>query len=111
MKHDLTPPEPTGDQCAAHETFLGPDGHTYLATFYPQMGGYAGKCLVDLSEAVDDDGCFNVYVWHDGEFPFGEGSVRARRKPAVLHHCCASQFIEFGQLVQAQLAAQASRPF
>jgi hypothetical protein len=54
------------------------------------MDGYWAKCLVEPL-----DGCFNCYVWHDGEFPFGD------RAPVGLHHCDADQLIRFGQFVNS----------
>ena len=59
------------------------------ACWYPQMGGYSSKCIVHPHE----NGCFDAYVWHDGKFPFDETSGR---NPAMIHHCVADQFIEFG---------------
>lgn len=83
-------PKPTSEQCSAGE-ILEHDGKRYLATWYPQMGGYAGMCLVELSNKTK---CFDVAVWHDGEFPFETGD-----RPVILHHCDADQFIRFGALV------------
>lgn len=81
--------EPTTKECE-EQTIV--DG--MVAAFYPQMGGYVGKCLVE-PEPVNNgkDYCFNVYVWHDGEFPFSNG------KPRELHHCNAQQFKDFGYLL------------
>ena len=45
------------------------------------------------------DQCFEVYVWHDGEFPFDDSGDRGENGPAHLHHCMPSQFVEFGNLV------------
>jgi len=52
------------------------------------MGGYCGKAVAVLYK---DIGCFDVYVWHDGEFPFGDES------PTRLHHCDPGQFVRFGE--------------
>lgn len=81
------PPEPSGDACTNRERGEWRGAPT-LALWYPQMGGYSGKAV-----AVGPAGCFAVYVWHDGEFPF-EGEA-----PVKLHHCDARQFINFGQAV------------
>lgn len=85
-------PKPTEEQCSNSE-ILEHDGKRYLATWYPQMGGYVGMCLVDLSQQTK---CFSAAVWHDGEFPFATGE-----HPVILHHCDADQFIRFGELVRA----------
>jgi hypothetical protein len=84
--------EPTAEACSAGTlTTVVVNGERIegYATWYPQMGGYGAKALV-----IPSGGCFDVLVWHDGEFPFGDG-----RKPASLHHCDARQFIEFGEFV------------
>lgn len=75
--------EPTAEQCYAHER-VG----SGVATWYPQMGGYSSKAIV----VGDDD--FDVYIWHDGDFPFGDG-----RSPICMHHCDGAQFVEFGSLL------------
>jgi hypothetical protein len=83
-------PEPTPEQCERkHE--IEHMGRVFIACYYPQMGGYSSKCLVEPL-----DGCFNCYVWHDGEFPFGDD-----RAPVELHHCDADQFIRFGQFINS----------
>lgn len=70
-----------------------------FAAWYPQMGGYVSKCVIVPN---DDDSCFDVWVWHDGSFPFRDdgGWDGQHRSPAHLHHCDARQFIEFGELVE-----------
>jgi len=91
--------EPTCDECNRH-TIVDFDGHRWMAIWYPQMGGYAGMAWAEI-EAWSEDGppCFDILVWHDGEFAFsGEGQA-----PSRLHHCSAEQFIRFGETV---LAAQ-----
>jgi hypothetical protein len=61
------------------------------------MGGYVGRCVVLLGGSVDQNGnpggCFDAFVWHDGDFPFGDYA------PIELHHCDPEQFIQFGQAV------------
>ncbi len=93
------PPMPTGEQCEADARLPDYHGRRAYACWYPQMGGYCGKCVVLISEDAEVAGstCFDAYVWHDGEFPFHENDDI----PVRLHHCEPSQFIEFGKLVQA----------
>jgi len=104
--------EPTGDECNAKARVPIEDGtgRVAFAAWYPQMGGYVGKCLIVSSGESTPvpgtaagwvGGCFEVFVWHDGQFPFSDdpGDPDARQ-PRRLHHCSAEQFIEFGQLVQ-----------
>ena len=94
------PREPTPEECTANTT-VTIDGSEYTAAWYPQMGGYVGKCWVitdtplDIVGDGDDEACFTVLVWHDGEFPFGDDDGPPRR----LHHCAPSQFVRFGETV------------
>lgn len=90
----IYPPKPTGDQCQKKEIVYH-DGQPWLACWYPQMGGYTSCCLVSLDPKQGTDACFGAYVWHDGEFPFDA----VDGDPAVIHHCSAVQFIEFGLAV------------
>lgn len=84
--------EPTGEQCNTNATM--PDGTT--AAWYPQMGGYVGKAVA----RHDGHGCADVWVWHDGEFPFsGDDESRPLRSPVELHHCDGDQFVQFGQFL------------
>lgn len=87
---------PTAKECSAHATLEDVDEYgkarILTACWYPQMGGYGGKCLI----YANGSGCFDVYVWHDGEFPFTE----VGRAPTHLHHCDAQQFIDFGKFAQ-----------
>lgn len=78
--------EPTAEQCTVRAQ-VG-EGR---ACWYPQMGGYAAKAIV-----FPDSGCADVWVWHDGSFPFAgeDGS------PAVLHHCNGDQFVAFGEFLR-----------
>lgn len=90
-------PDPTSEQCNNNETVDLGDGQTGVAAWYPQMGGYVSHCVI-----VPDDGCLDVYVWHDGQFPFGDEPPpwpgMPHPSPVRLHHCSADSFIGFGQL-------------
>ncbi len=98
-----TPDEPTSEQCTNRAEVPGPnDAWQAFATWYPQMGGYVGKAVVCFGrQPARDDECFEVWVWHDGEFPFGSAEGR---RPALLHHCDPGQFVRFGEFVAARLA-------
>jgi hypothetical protein len=82
MGEPFIPREPTADECTRRAKVMD---HGW-AGWYPQMGGYVSKCV-----AVPAGDCWDVYVWHDGDFPFREG-----RPPRELHHCEPAQFVEFG---------------
>lgn len=93
-------PEPSAEQCYDHEPIALPDGRTAYALWYPQMGGYVSRCLV----AADGHGCFDAWVWHDGDFPFsGDNPYRETTSPRELHHCDPGHFIVFGRLVEELL--------
>lgn len=82
---------PTYDECNGH----APVGKGF-ACWYPQMGGYSGRAVVCRDEESD---CVEVFVWHDGEFPFDD----SERGPVWLHHCDIAQFIAFGETVSRLL--------
>ncbi|MET8985866.1 hypothetical protein ABZW49_10495 [Nonomuraea wenchangensis] len=83
--------EPTHEECTANARVALDDGTEGIACWYPQMGGYTAHALI-----VPDAGCADVYVWHDGDFPFGGDE----RPPVELHHCNGTQFVEFGKLLK-----------
>jgi hypothetical protein len=90
------PPEPSADNCE-NRTEGTWNGRRTRALWYPSMGGYVSKAVA--VDRADGDGP-DVYVWHDGEFPFTEGDRDwdgKPRSPAFLHLCDPDQFIGFGQ--------------
>lgn len=89
--------EPTGVQCTNRAAVALDDGSVAYACWYPQMGGYAAKAL------VIPGGCAEVFVWHDGDFPFLGSDVDPvhGRKPTRLHHCDGEQFVDFGQFLMS----------
>lgn len=84
----MTPREPTPEECSSRAKI----GEGW-ACWYPQMGGYVGKCVVVPSDGT----CFDAWVWHDGEFPFSANTSDCG--PTRLHHCDPEQFVRFGELV------------
>ncbi len=93
------PKEPTPEQCSTGAKLDDFDGCAAYACWYPQMGGYVGKCVVVIppDDQGDYDRCFDAYVWHDGAFPFSKDDPD--RSPVRLHHCVPSQFVRFGEFV------------
>lgn len=89
------PNEPTSDECNKHARVFETAAQFGHAIWYPQMGGYCGKgvAVFDKEWKVGKGGCIDVYVWHDGAFPFSEEDGL----PHVIHHCDPNQFIEFGE--------------
>ena len=93
--------QPTAEQCSTHEKVWEDEYQVGYAIWYPQMGGYVGKAIAlfdkgwcDLPSGARIGGCFDVLVWHDGEFPFDEG------EPRHIHHCDPEQFIDFGKKIE-----------
>jgi len=89
------PREPTADECSNHAII---ERHCW-AVWYPQMGGYVGRAVAKR----DESGCWDVWVWHDGEFPFtgSSGPYDDFKKPVLVHHCEPGQFIAFGQFLDS----------
>lgn len=100
------PPMPTGGECEALARLPDFNGRPAFAAWYPQMGGYAAKAVIVLMTDATEDGCFDAYVWHDGEFPFHE----VGDDPARVHHCSAGQFVEFGNEVLAMFKRVPAAP-
>ncbi len=99
----MKPTEPTADQCEANAKVFENDHVIGYAIWYPQMGGYVGKAVVLLDKEWSEQengcrfgGCFDAFVWHDGEFPF---SGEDGDQPVRLHHCDPEQFVDFGETV------------
>lgn len=94
--------EPTAEQCSNNTKVFESENQVGYAIWYPQMGGYVGKAVAILDKNWQEfdsgarmGGCVNVYVWHDGEFPFGEDE-----QPRELHHCDPMQFVHFGETLE-----------
>ncbi len=87
---------PSDDQIRDNAKVAEDEHEVAYACWYPQMGGYGGKCVVIFSKQSDElVPCFDALVWHNGKFPFGDD-----RAPREIHHCSARQFVEFGKCVQ-----------
>lgn len=91
--------EPTPEQCSEFAKVFDNGEFHGFAIWYPQMGGYCGKAIAVIEKSWTEyengsceGGCVDVYVWHNGNFPFHEGE-----NPAIVHHCDPQQFIDFGK--------------
>lgn len=105
MTDPTIPSQPTPEQCSANATVDGGAGRPGTAAWYPSMGGYVGRAVI----VVVDGDCTDVYVWHDGDFPFdGDDPYRETHNPRLLHHCNGQQFIGFGTLLE-QIQGEAYR--
>ena len=99
------PKEPTGADCDANALVYQDDNKVGYAIWYPQMGGYVGKAVALLDRQwfeyphSSEGGCIDVYVWHDGEFPFSKENNPGEAK--ILHHCDPEQFVQFGETLKA----------
>jgi hypothetical protein len=91
--------EPTAEECRAKAEVRLNEKLAGRACWYPQMGGYWGKAV-----AVVDEDCVDVYVWHNGDFPFSSdhpGWDGQPPNPALLHHCDGEQFVNFGKFLMS----------
>ena len=101
----ISPPsEPTSDECVSNAKVWEDEHEIGYACWYPQMGGYVGKCVVVFSKLHGDETsppCFTAWVWHNGEFPFSNDHSfdDPGKEPNRLHHCSSEQFNRFGDLV------------
>lgn len=86
--------EPTSEQCDAKARL----GYCIYACWYPQMGGYVSHCVVMINP--EESGCFEAWVWHDGEFPFTD--EYGGKTVGHIHHCDAQHFIDFGNFVRSK---------
>ena len=97
MKLPFDSKPPTGHQCDNNAVLHKEGSSVFMALWYPQMGGYIGKAI---AQVYGDNSCVNVWVWHDGEFPFVEGD------PRHIHHCDEDQFVKFASdIKKARLEA------
>lgn len=85
---------PTGEQCSSNAVVYEDESQVHYALWYPQIGGYAGCAVVIIYKGNRTSSCFDIYVWHDGEFPFTHGN------PAKLHHCDPEQLIRLGTKIK-----------
>jgi hypothetical protein len=93
--------QPSPEECDSNAditNWVGSDtwGDRTFASWHPQWGGYVGRCIVHTLRVMSDGdtrlaGCFDVYNFHDGEFPSD--------KPTTYHYCAATQLIDFALTV------------
>lgn len=105
----MTPPrEPTSDECTTRAQWVEGEMHC-LAFWWPQMGGYVGKAVAAMPDERQLDldpeqgACMEVFVWHDGKFPFtGKGTLHGEaRHPVEIHVCDPGQWRRMGELLEA----------
>ncbi len=87
--------QPTPAQCSTDAT-LSKDGPVLrFATWHPQWGGYVGQAIVEVH---GPGGCFEVFVWHDGEFPYDD------KPPLQFHYCNPIQLIRLAlKVIEKQI--------
>lgn len=84
--------QPTSEQCTCAHIGTTPDGRSTIAAWFPSIGGYAAPSLIVIGEC-----CFDVYVWHNGDFPFAADSLGNEEIPRRLHISDGDDFIRFGK--------------
>lgn len=86
------PRYPSASECSSNAEIDGG-----RACWYPSMGGYAARAVAVPDRADNGEApCWSIYVWHDGDFPFGDD-----RPPRELHHCDPGDFVRFGRLIDS----------
>lgn len=83
-----TPRQPTSEECASNAEVDG--GRAF---WWPQMGGYVARAVARVDRCHVD-----VWVWHDGEFPFN-GDCQAcgtGRSPVHLHMDDGFEWVALG---------------
>lgn len=92
---------PTVEQCEVNAVVWESTNRVSIACWYPQMGGYIARAVVTFDKSRRNNDCFDVDIWHDGEFPLDDGEG----EPAHLHHCDPQQFVDFGNLLLKLMGA------
>lgn len=87
MTTPTVPRRPTSEEC---NTKAEVDGGR--AFWFPQLGGYVGRAVARVDKC-----CVDVWVWHDGQFPFAEEC----RSPAHLHMDDGHEWKAFGEFLDA----------
>ena len=108
MSTDIELVEPTPEQCSENAKVFESERKVAYAIWFPQIGGYVGRALAIFDRKWQDwpgwksnGGCIEVYVWHDGEFPFTWKDERGKDKlPTRLHICDPGQFVRFGWMLR-----------
>ena len=92
------PPEPTPEECSARTKGTW-EGQEIIATWFPQLGGYVGKAVVVIENGpADEPDGPDIWVWHNGEFPFtGEDEM----SPVNLHVCIPGDHVAFWKWVES----------
>lgn len=93
------PDAPTPEQCEANAEVDVPACGKGVAFWHPQWGGYTARAIMVPYENGD---CFDVYVWHDGEFP------RNDKPPREYHYCDSDQLRKMADLAD-RIAARGPR--
>lgn len=88
---------PTSEECDKRDIVYDSEAKYGVASWYPQMGGYASRCVVVLdkehSRSLDGytlGGCIDIAIWHDGMFPTDDD-----RPSQWLHVCDPWQWVRF----------------
>jgi hypothetical protein len=96
------------EKCTNKTVEAAPNGGHRVWVWHPQWGGYRAHATADFGEvtgcADGEVGCFELAVYHDGEFP--------RDEPLFFRHCCSAlQFATFGlDIYEAMLVYQSRDP-
>jgi len=96
MRYDELVDMPDAEECNERKKVFDRNDIVGVACWYPQMGGYMAKAVAFFNKLFkNENGCVDIVVWHDGDFPFTKG-----KSPRSLHHCSPDQFVEFGKFLK-----------
>lgn len=104
INRDIAPREPTSDECTGRAKV----GEHATAFWFPQMGGYTARAVAVVDPV---DCCIDVWVWHNGEFPFtGESCLGCGfpRSPMRIHATSGFDWIRMGEFFDE--LEEAARP-
>jgi hypothetical protein len=96
--------QPTPIQCRDHEVVFENETQIGFADYHPQWGGYCGRCIVIFTKGQNSP-CFDVYNWHDGEFPTDEDDHYT-----LYHYCDVDQMINFGKTIKHKFTELGTSP-
>jgi hypothetical protein len=97
QEKEMIPKEPTPEECTSNAKVYEDEVRTGFAIWFPSMGGYVGKAValsLKKYNRADFNKCMELYVWHNGEFPFDDKDGMG---PKHIHICDPKQFINFGE--------------
>jgi hypothetical protein len=98
------PVEPSPADCQNQATGRWGERET-KACWFTQMGGYCAKCVMVYDRSGTDNGHLEIFVWHNGDFPFITGDDD-EEKPRKIHICDPTDWKHFSEKMMAFVDAK-----